>query len=112
MHSTKRALFFFEGGEGGVAPSLFNIKGLYPISWLSQKSKTNENIPASDPLLQFTEEKEVRRERTERGMKGGNEGGGHLNTGLNTAVKKKGDRRKEVNERRVDLTGRLFLGPE
>lgn len=25
---------------------------------------------------------------------------------------KKGDRRKEVNERRVDLTGRLFLRPE
>lgn len=31
------------------APSLLNIKSLYPISWLSQKSKTNKNIPASDP---------------------------------------------------------------
>lgn len=47
-------------------------------------------------------------------MKGGEEGGGHLNTGLNTAVKKKKrrHRRKEVNEWRVDLTGRLFLRPE
>lgn len=50
---------------------------------------------------------------TETGMKGGKEGGGHLNTDLNTAVKKKGrPRRKEVSERRVDLTGRLFLRPE
>lgn len=48
----------------------------------------------------------------ETGMKGGKEGGGHLNTGLNTAVKKGRRQRKEVSERRVDLTGRLFLRPE
>lgn len=106
VHTTKRPLFFW----GGVTPSLLNIKGLYPILWLSQKSKTNENIPASHPS---SREEKVRSSVTETGMKGGKEGGGHLNTGLNTAVKKKGrPRRKEVSERRVDLTGRLFLRPE
>lgn len=83
-HNKESVVFF----GGGVTPSLLNIKGLYPILWLSQKSKTNENIPASDPS---SREEKVRSSVTETGMKGGKEGGGHLNTGLNTAVKKKGD---------------------
>lgn len=35
------------------------------------------------------------------------EGGGRLNTGLDKAVKKGRRRRKEVNEKRVDLAGTL-----
>lgn len=31
------------------APLLLDIKGLYPISWLSQKSKTNKTLPPPSP---------------------------------------------------------------
>lgn len=97
---------------GGGCPFTPQHQGLAPNFLVISKIKDKRKHPRLRPLLQFTEEKEVRRNATGRGMKEGNEGGGHLNTGLNTAVKKGRHRRKEVNERRVDLTGRLFLRPE
>lgn len=99
-HNKESVVVFF-------SPSLLNIKGLYPISWLSGKSKTNENIPASGPLLRFREE-EVR-SRNE-GRRGGRRTFEYRPQ--HGCQKKRRRRRKEVNEWRVDLTGRLFLRPE
>lgn len=99
----------FLGGGGGVTPSLLNIKGLYPISWLSQKSKTNKTFPPPTlpPVLRGRGEKQCDRNRNER------QKGGRRTFEASTQPSKKGrHQRKEVSERRVDLTERLFLRPE
>lgn len=69
-------------------PSLLDIKGLYPISWLSRKSKTNKNSPASYPSSN-SKIGEAERQKEEGGEeKHFEEGGGRFNAGLDKAVKK------------------------
>lgn len=93
-------------------PSLIDIKGLYPISWLSQKSKTNKNTPASYPSSNSKRwSGEAERQKEEwREEKHFEEGGRRLNTSLNKAVQK-GDaeerrwmKREWISQRRSPKT--------
>lgn len=67
------------------------------------KIKDKQNTPASFPS---SNSKQKSRDAVpQKEEKHSDEGGGRLNTGLDKAVGKKRRRRKEVNEKRVDLTG-------